>query len=486
MLKAIFDTHAKLITFLLNQNTPVYLVGGAVRDLLSGKPTHDLDFVVLGEASALAHKTANHFGGAYYLLDEDRDTARILLNLEHPNRTIIDFARARGGSLESDLQDRDFTVNAIAMELRHQQTIDPLGGVNDLRQHVLRACSPSSFSNDPARVLRAVRFCLYHEMQMEPNTRLWLRKSVPLITRISGERIRDELFRMLEGGKGAQALRLLHATGSLDQIFPGVVKSLSEMQTQAGPQEDWEKTIQIVQQVEWLLNLAENRQPGSRENLLAAIFIQNIYPHLDAFKAHLANRITSDRSVRSLLLYYAIFFGWWVNPGESEQGMQLRKQALTGCGRNLALSNHEIERGRTILENTPAIYKLIQQAGLPDRQEIFDYFDRSGESGIDLCLIALGAIKADTKNVTPDVWEEMLGKCSILFSAWWNHRKEYVDPPALISGEDLLQQFSQSPGPWVGQILKRVRMGQALGNINTRQEALELAQKIFGEVQGKI
>ncbi len=108
----------------LPKNQPVYLVGGAVRDALLGRRLHDLDYALDGDPRPVARRVANELGGAYYLLDDERNTGRVILTQPGGDRVTLDFARLRGVDLEADLRDRDFTINAMAVEVESGRPAD--------------------------------------------------------------------------------------------------------------------------------------------------------------------------------------------------------------------------------------------------------------------------------------------------------------------------------------------------------------------------
>ena len=148
-----------LVEFLRTRqvDAPLYLVGGVVRDAYLRRPTTDIDIAVDGDAVGLARRVADWLGGDIFVMDRERGVARVLAT-RADERLSLDFARFRGHTLEQDLQDRDFTMNAMAVDLHGdlQVLIDPLGGLTDLRRKVLRCCSSRSFADDPVRMLRAV------------------------------------------------------------------------------------------------------------------------------------------------------------------------------------------------------------------------------------------------------------------------------------------------------------------------------------------
>jgi len=134
----------QIIAWLAGQDQQIYLVGGCVRDRLLGRPVYDLDVAVTGDGLHLARRVANRFGGAYYPLDEARQTGRAILHDRRGEHLIVDVARMRGQDLAADLADRDFAVNALAANVRApDEIIDLHGGLEDLRDRMIRPVSGS-------------------------------------------------------------------------------------------------------------------------------------------------------------------------------------------------------------------------------------------------------------------------------------------------------------------------------------------------------
>jgi tRNA nucleotidyltransferase/poly(A) polymerase len=205
------------IRLALPAGVPVYLVGGAVRDALLGRTVHDLDFAVPADALNTARRLADQIGAAYYPMDSERDIARLVLVLaDEGERYVIDFAAYQGPDLESDLRNRDFTINALAVDVRQPQALlDPLGGLADLLGKRLRACSPASFQADPLRILRAVRQAAALNLKIVPESLALMRQAVARLPDVSVERLRDEFFRIIDGSQPATALRALEMLGVL-------------------------------------------------------------------------------------------------------------------------------------------------------------------------------------------------------------------------------------------------------------------------------
>ena len=149
----------------------VYLVGGTVREMALGKKAPDLDLAVSAQALELARDLAAALKGTFVLLDETQGTARVVWQGE-----ILDLARFRAPTLEGDLEARDFTINALALDLeavlgyRPLDLTDPWGGLEDLARGLIRVVRPRNFQEDPLRLLRAYRFAATHGFRITPET----------------------------------------------------------------------------------------------------------------------------------------------------------------------------------------------------------------------------------------------------------------------------------------------------------------------------
>ena len=155
---------------------PVWLVGGAVRDLLLGRPVQDVDLVVPRDALRLARRLADEIGAAFVPLDEERGVARVVWE-----RGEIDVADFRAGDLAQDLRARDLTINAMALALHGEEApsrddvVDPWGGLADLEAGIVRLLGPEVLADDPLRTLRAVRIAAQLGFTIEPRSLGWIR-----------------------------------------------------------------------------------------------------------------------------------------------------------------------------------------------------------------------------------------------------------------------------------------------------------------------
>jgi len=211
----------------------VYLVGGVVRDLLLGYPNFDLDLVVEGDAVKLAQTVAET--GQVELLAHHRfGTAK----LRYENFT-LDLATARKetyarpgalpavtpGTLEDDLIRRDFSINAMAISLAtndYGELIDPYHGRRDLEHRLIRVLHPRSFSDDATRILRGVCYEQRLNFEFESQTARLLKRDIPMLDTISGDRIRHELEHIFEENRPELVIRRLGDLGALHRITPSL------------------------------------------------------------------------------------------------------------------------------------------------------------------------------------------------------------------------------------------------------------------------
>lgn len=467
----------------------VYLVGGAVRDALAERSTQDLDFVLAGDVLGLARRVANSLGAAYFPLDEERSTVRLIVNQADGSRIKLDFSAMRGPDLESDLKARDFTINAIALPLAApERLIDPLGGALDLMNRVLRACSLDTFLEDPIRVLRAVRLAIALNCKIHPETSLLLRQAIPRLEQVSPERVRDELFRIIAGPQPATGIRLLDMLGALNFVLPEIMTLKGVTQPPPHISKVWEHTLEVVQRLDQVLGVLSLQYDQEKAANWALGFIAvQLGRYRVQLDEHLRTQINPERSIRGLIFLAALYHdaGKPVTRHVDDAGRirffeheQVSAELVAHRARVLRLSNVEIERLAIIVRSHMRPLLLAQTGETPSRRAIYRYFKASGPAGIDVSLLSLADSLATYGPTLPrETWARHLAVIRTLFEAWWEKPDQVVYPPPVLNGHDLIQIFDLKPGPQVGQLLDAIREAQAVGQINTREQALDLVRK---------
>ncbi len=196
-----------------------WLVGGCLRNFLLDLPQNDIDIACSGDPTVLTQAWAAEVSGSWFWLDEKRRQSRVLLS----NGLVLDFAPLRAPTITKDLQLRDFTINALALPLDQSfprsELQDPTNGVNDLKIKQLETCSSQSFHDDPLRMLKGLRHAVTLGFTLSTNTQEQIIKSAHLLVQVAGERIRDELGKILDAENVVNGVELLIDTGVLESLL---------------------------------------------------------------------------------------------------------------------------------------------------------------------------------------------------------------------------------------------------------------------------
>ena len=394
----------------------IALVGGSVRDLLLGRAPHDLDFAVLGDAVGLARAVANGLGGAFYVMDAERGTARVIVD-----GLILDFARCRGATLDDDLRGRDLTLNAIAVPLPLDGSMpdrmalhDPLDGAKDLSDKLIRLASPEAIANDPVRAMRVARFAADLDARIDPEAEVAARAAAPRLAGADGpsaERTRDELLKALALPAAGAAMDKLEALGLLRVVVPE----------------------------------SETRQPGA----LRAIdgLLEQAGMRSPRLGARLAEPLANAPRL-ALLRLVALC-------------ASASPTAVEGRALALKLSAAEVARARTIRANAAL------SEGLRDAQAEYRWMRAAREAAPEAALLgmALDPARAEIGWGLLDHFEARYAP--------------EVAPAPLLGGQNILD-LGVVPGPAVGAALEAVREAQMIGEITTREQALAMARRVIG------
>jgi hypothetical protein len=425
-----------------------------LRDLVLRRRLHDFDFAVAGDGLALARAAAQHLQAAFYPLDAERGVGRVLLTRDG-ERLTLDFARLRGDSLEADLAARDFTINALAIDpAAPEAVLDPTGGQADLRTKVIRACGPHSVSDDPVRAIRAVRLAVQLGFRLDPATRALVRAAAPALASVTAERQRDEFLRCLGGAKPAAALRSLSALGLLTTLVPELAAS----------GEAWDHTLAAVDRLTDLLSVLNPvHDVDAASDLTLGLVSMRLGRHRTDLGPHLRTPLTDERPVRWLLVLAALLRG--IGP--------VRERLVA-----MRLSTDEVRRVQSILGAQADLPALVTAPPVT-RRAVYRYYRAHGAAGVDGVFLALAGFLAGYVGPPPaEAWNEWLDAASTLLRAYFETPAEAVNPPPLVTGDDLMAQLGLPPGPRIGALLEAVREAQAAGEVTDPAAALELARQL--------
>jgi poly(A) polymerase len=449
-----------------------YVVGGTVRELALGRPSADVDLAISRGTLELAQALAAGLGGTFVLLDREERTARVVWEEE-----VLDLAEFRAPDLNGDLRGRDFTLNALALDLeavlgrRPFKLMDPLDGLGDLAQGILRVPAPENFADDPLRLLRGYRFAASHGFRLHPDTSEAVRRYVAEFPRVAGERVHQELFILLKSPRAGAVLKEMDRVGLFDQVFP-------ELEDLRGVEQDgyhhldvFDHSLAAVGHVEEVLaappkffgELAEEieryvGEPGKAALLkLAALFHDAGKPRVQERRQD-PDRYTFYHHERVGLEIF------------SQAAARLRFSQAEAKTVSLLIKLHmrpflllpAFRQGELTFR---ALGRLVRAA----RKELPGMF-----------VLAMADSLAGGGPLKPPDAEAVLGD---LAEAAFRFLKERVEPqeqfPRLINGDDLIRIFGLSPGPVFRQLLTAVEEAQWEGRVTDRREALKLVEQLL-------
>lgn len=458
------DIVLELADWLLDQDdaTAVHVVGGAVRDAYLGYPLKDVDLVASEGAIKLGRRIADAFHGDVYVLDPEREVARVLLDTPD-GKLNIDVAGYRAPDLLGDLTDRDFTLNAMSVDLRGDTSklIDPLNGESDLKAKIIRRCSPNSLPHDPIRALRAVRQSIQLNARIEPETLRDIKMIAPELIHTSPERVRDEFFKLLSTSKPWAALRVAGQLGLLAPILPDYQALPVKIQTY---------TINTVEQ---LGRIFETISPARTDNTAAAFGLGALVVGTDLFRRKLQNHLNAqwpnERPHRALLFFAVVLRAIHAQQQTTVRGITEK------YAESLRLSNPERARLEVLLSTAPNPVTANNQPLEVLTQH--RYWHKLGEAGIDELLMALATYLAtEGVNLQQEAWVTIIERARILLEAFYERHATVVAPDPLVDGHLLQKALKIKAGPIIGDLLDMLREQQVLGQIYNRDDAIDAAR----------
>jgi len=445
---------------------PAWLVGGALRDRLLGRPVLDVDLAIDGDVGAAAKAVARAAGGPAFELSEEFGAWRILSR----DRTWqADLSPLRGGDLAADLALRDFTINAMAEPLAGGPVEDPHGGAGDLEARRLRMVSPRSFPDDPLRVVRAARFACELGLELDPGTAEAARAEAPGAAAVAQERVFAEVKRIVGHDDAVRGLGLLDELGALDAALPELNALRGVEQTRYHHRDAHGHTLEVLEQA-----IELERDP-------AAPFGEEVGARVAALLAEpLADDLTRGGALRwGALLHDAakpqtqtpIPGGGFGFPGHDRLGAELAREVLGRLKASERLRAHVAALTRHHLR----LGFLVHHQPL-SRRDLYAYMLACEPVEADVTLLGV-ADRLATRGRKAD---EAIAKHLKLVREVLPHALDWRDaggaPVPLVRGDELGEVLGIAPGPEVGRLLASLREAQYAGDVVTREDALAFLQ----------
>jgi len=465
--------------FLRSRQSPCYLVGGLLRDQVLQRPIRgwNVDLAVPRQAIPLAQALAQRLSGTFVLLDETNGCARIIVGTD-AGRVELDLGDFRGATLDEDLRRRDFTMNAMAIDLaawlrnpdNPQPLIDPLHGRQALASRTLLACFPGTFEDDPLRILRAFRFVAELSCALDASLPPLMAACAGKLAQVSGERIRDEVFLILETDHASVAWRQLNDLRILDALFPDLIPGRGIDQGPFHHLDVLNHQLETVAQADRILADLAEFSPELRPPLAGYLAVEPVERRSRKALVKLAGlfhdvgkpatrRVKADGDI------------WFL--GHEQFGAELVEPVT----QRLRLSNREAQMIRRLV-----LYHLrpgfLSREPVLTRRAIFRFFRDLEEDG-PACLLVWWLDRMATRGSASrlDQIDQQRARLEELLRAYFFKPEEAVRPPKLIDGQALMQALALEPGPLIGKLLRAIEEAQAEGTIHSKDEALALAQQ---------
>jgi len=453
-LSAVFDTAALT-------GSRFWIVGGTVRDHLMGRKPMDYDIAVDGNPADFAAAFARAYGGRPVAIG--RGDLQI-----HRVATLggfFDFSRIEGGDIEKDLRRRDFTINAMAVSPAHGRLIDPMGGRKDLRHRRIRMVSSDVFERDPVRLVRAFRMAALFDLDLDPVTEERIRSQASLVTQSAGERVRDELLKILGANRASPTITRMNDDGVLGEILP-------ELSALAGCRQNGYHQYDVLD-----------------HTMLSLSHLEAIYADPSAWLPLQGRQARQSAACRDpIMLKLAVLLHDIGKPaargtkngrthfqGHSSTGFEMAEAVF----QRLRLSNRQGRFVGFMVRHhiRPLQLFLAHQRGDLTSRGRIRFFTRCGELTPALVLLAT-ADMAGKQTPPGERFAAFARFADSLLEAYFRDFRPISLAPALITGKDLITILGLPPSPLFKQVLDAVEIERLEGRLETRQEALKRAREL--------
>lgn len=448
---------------------PAWLVGGAVRDRVLGRPLTDLDLAVDGDPEQAARALARAAGrAACFALSEDFGAWRVVAR---GGAWQADIERLRGGALQVDLGLRDFTVNAIAEPLQGGAPIDPLGGLEDLTARRLRMAGKDAFVDDPLRVLRLVRMAVELELEPDEETSRAARAQVEGLESVSAERVFIELRRILASPRARHGIELLGELGATAVV-------LGELEALRGIEQNRFHHLDVYGHTLEVLDRTIELQADP-----AAILGEEHASEIVALlNEPLADEMTRGEALRwgALLHDAAKPLTKGVRPrdgrvtfiGHDAKGAELARTVLGRLRASERLRAHVAALVRSHLR----LGFLVHEPQPLARRTVYAYLRACEPVEVDVTLLSVADRLATRGDRAQEAIDAHLGVARGMLTEALRWRAE-GPPKPLLRGDELAAELGISTGPRVGELLGELAAAQYAGEVATRAQALAHARR---------
>lgn len=433
----------------------LYLIGGTVRDVLLNLPPKDIDLTCKG-ARDIAYNLANYRNASIVPMEKKPHTPCYRIVDRADSRNYIDIAEMRGETIYDDLMQRDFTINAIAVEVKRDGgiagTVDPLNGSQDIRHKIIKSVRHDAFISDPLRILRAFRFSAVLNFDIEPSTLDQIKEFVDLLKTVSGERIFSELLLILGTVNSAIFINQMYQLGILDVIFPEINAMKGCTQNAFHHKDVWGHSLLTMENCEGII--VEGVGRDNRQSLIKLAAL------LHDIGKPACREVDSDTG---RITFY----------GHDEKGTGL----MEVIAERLRMSNRDRDFLKLLIAEHLHVLSLAKHGVKPATK--MRWFRKMKDDAIPSLIVAMSDVKSTLgPDSSTEERENFLRWSKETIKDYYEVIKKRLERRELITGRDLIA-LGMEPGPEMGRILEQIRSAQDTGDVNIREEALAMARELL-------
>ncbi|MEA2361723.1 MAG: poly(A) polymerase [Thermoleophilaceae bacterium] len=452
-----------------------WIVGGALRDELLGRPVRDVDVAVAGDPARAARALAADVRGPVFRLSEAFGAWRVI---DRRVERVYDFAPLQGGTIEEDLAKRDFTVNAMARPVALEalagadaaaDLIDPLGGRADLEAGILRVLGAGAYESDPLRALRLARFAAELGFAPEPDTERLTRAAAPRVADAAGERVFGELRRLVIAGGALPGLELADRLDVLDAVLPELTALHGVGQSDYHHLDVYDHTLEVLAQ---LIEVESHLDElfGADADRLRAVLAEP-----------LADDLTRGQALRFGALLHDI--GKPVTRGVRADGRitfmghdAAGERMVRDLARRLRTSERFARFAAGLTRHHLVLGFLVHERPL-DRAQVYRYLRRTAPVEVEVTLLSCADRLATQGRRGDEATAVHLELARELMGAALDWREQ--GPPRVpVRGDELAQELGIEPGPELGRLLGELEQAAYAGEAATREQAIALARRL--------
>jgi len=427
----------KLDDILINHKA--YLVGGYLRNyFLKNEISKDRDIVVIDNCLEFSKEVANKLDGTLIELDKENQIYRVVLK---DKENFFDIALALENDILADAKRRDFTINSIFYDLNKKELFDPLNGLNDIKNKILRTFDFKNMLEDSLRFLRLYRFMAQTGFEVEENLNNFVKENFYKINSTAKERINYEIMHMFEGEYIVQTLNKMYEDGVLELVFP-FVKEIKKIPP-------------------------------------------NSHHHLDLI--HHSIETVKNIRTNSPLLKIAAFYHdigkpstWTIEPvgrhrfiGHDIKGAEIVKKELE----DLKFSNKQISYISKMVRYHIYPASLIQ-CNTEDKKAFARFIRKLGDDTVDIIeLSRADRLSALGEAVTKEMVNKTLNHLNNLLNYYNEVKSKGADTKVLLDGKEVMEILNIKPSKIVGIILEQLKEAQISGEVTSKEEAIRFIKQ---------